>query len=353
MAYMDDVFNTSGKIPTNSDFWDQSIDKFVTSDGITSGFGRVIAEQMFKPLKSVYTPFYSRFAGKPISAGMGWTERALKVTAMKHFNPKATASDDLSFYDSKGVEKTFTQNVEGWSPISVPSELVSPEMFVERSGVATLNSMLLDNNINTYQRSIESEIQKKAISLTKNKITVDIATDGIVDVFGQLMDKASEMMSDDYRYNELSDDENQDLITRSDKVYMFVNQQYLNAYRNAKANLPSPGELINNVEIVPMVNKLVAPITTTEYNNGPDTGKTWGSTKPVAIDDPAPIAYLVGDGKITYRPVVGSYKINMTANGAGDFRNAHLIYKGAVAVRPWENAIRVNLATTETADTAQ
>ena len=346
MAYMDDVFNTSGKIPTNSDFWDQSIDKFVTSDGITSGFGRVIAEQMFKPLKSVYTPFYSRFAGKPISAGMGWTERALKVTAMKHFNPKATASDDLSFYGGKGVEKTFTQNVEGWSPISVPSELVSPEMFIEHSGVASLNSLLLDNNIQTYQRAIESEIQKKAISLTKNKIEVTIDdSNTIIDVMGQLMDKASEMMSDDYHYNELSDDENTDLVTRSDKVYLFINQSYWNAYRNAKASLPSPGELINNVEIVPMVNKLVAPITTTEFNNGPDSDKSWGDTKPVATDDPAPIAYMVGDDKITYRPVVGSYKINMTSNGAGDFRNAHLIYKGAVAVRPWENAIRVNLKT--------
>ena len=344
MAYVDTIFNTSGKIPTDSNFWNQSVDKFVTSDGITSGFGRVIGEQMFKPLKSAYTPFYSRFAGAPISAGMGWTERALKSTKMKRFKPKATAEDALGFVDSTGIEKTFTQNVAGWSPVVVPSELVSMEMFVNRNGIGSLNSMLVDNNVLTYQRAIESEIQKKAISLTKNAMEVDIATDGIVASMGAIMDKASEMMSDDYHYNELSDDENTDLITRSDKIYCFINQKYLNAYRNAKANLPSPCELVDNVEIVPMVNALAKPITTAEFTAGGDTGVTWDADdKPVAVDAPAPIAYLVASDKIVYRPVEGSYKVNMNTNGAGDFTKTHLIYKGAIAVRPWENAVRVNL----------
>ena len=344
MAYVDTIFNTSGKIPTDSNFWNQSVDKFVTSDGITSGFGRVIGEQMFKPLKSAYTPFYSRFAGAPISAGMGWTERALKSTKMKKFKPKATAEDALGFVDSTGIEKTFTQNVAGWSPVVVPSELVSMEMFVNRNGIGSLNSMLVDNNVLTYQRAIESEIQKKAISLTKNAMEVDIATDGIVASMGAIMDKASEMMSDDYHYNELTDAENTDLITRSDKIYCFINQKYLNAYRNAKANLPSPSELVDNVEIVPMVNALAKPITTAEFTAGGDTGVTWDENdKPVAVDAPAPIAYLVASDKIVYRPVEGSYKVNMNTNGAGDFVKSHLIYKGAIAVRPWENAVRVNL----------
>lgn len=344
MAYVDTIFNTSGKIPTDSNFWNQSVDKFVTSDGITSGFGRVIGEQMFKPLKSAYTPFYSRFAGAPISAGMGWTERALKSTKMKRFKPKATAEDALGFVDSTGIEKTFTQNVAGWSPVVVPSELVSMEMFVNRNGIGSLNSMLVDNNVLTYQRAIESEIQKKAISLTKNAMEVDIATDGIVASMGAIMDKASEMMSDDYHYNELSDDENTDLITRSDRIYCFINQKYLNAYRNAKANLPSPSELVDNVEIVPMVNALAKPITTAEFTAGGDTGVAWDADdKPVAVDAPAPIAYLVASDKIVYRPVEGSYKVNMNTNGAGDFVKSHLIYKGAIAVRPWENAVRVNL----------
>mgnify|MGYP006928571329 CR=1 FL=1 len=344
MAYVDTIFNTSGKIPTDSDFWNQSIDKFVTSDGITSGFGRVIGEQLFKPLKSAYTPFYSRFAGAPISAGMGWTERALKSTKMKHFKPKATAEDALGYVDSTGVEKTFTQNVAGWSPVCVPSELVSMEMFAERNGIGVLNSQLVDNNVLTYQRAIESEIEKKAVSLTKNEMEVDIATDGIIASIGAIMDKASEMMSDDAHFNELTEAENTDLITRSDKIYCFINQKYWNAYRNAKASLPSPSELVENVEVVPMVNAIAKPITTAEFNAGPDEDKSWtAGDKPVAVDKPAPIAYLVASDKIVYRPVEGSYKVNLQSNGAGDFFKSHLIYKGAIAVRPWENAVRVNL----------
>lgn len=343
MAYIDTIFNTSGKIPTTSDFWNQSMDSFVSSDGITTGFGKVIGEQMFRPLKSPFTPFYQRFAGAPISAGMGWTERALKATTMRAFKPKATADDALSFYDSAGIEKTFTQNVAGWSPCTVPSDFVSPEMFVSRNGVGMLNSLIVDNNIMTYQRAIESEIEKKAISCTKHQMDVDIATDGIVAAMGQIMDRASEMLSDDYHYNELTDTENDGITTRSDKVYLFMNQKYLNAYKNAKANLPSPSELVSNVEVVPMVNALPAPITTAEY----DTTQWDATMKPVAIGADAPIAYMVANDKIVYRPVEGSYKVNMQQNGAGDFVNTHLIYKGAIAVRPWENAVRVNLTASE------
>lgn len=344
MAFTDTVFNMSGKIPTESNFWSQSLDNFVTSEGITAGFKRVIGEQVFKPLKDVRMPFYQRFAGAPITAGSGWTERALKYSAMDHWNPKATAEDDLKFYDSDGIEKTFEINVRGTKSVSVPSLLESPEMFVNRSGVGTLNSMLVDNVIQIYQRGIESEIQKKAISLTKAEMEVDIATDGIISVMGDIMDKASEMLSDDYHYNELTADENANLITRSSKVYLFMNQAYVNAYRNAKASMPSPKELVDNVELVPMVNTLVKPITTAEFTAGPRTGVTWATgDKPVAVDKPAPIAFLCGSDKVVYRPVEGSYKVNLKENGKGDFVNEHLIYKGAIAVRPWENSIRINL----------
>ena len=168
-------------------------------------------------------------------------------------------------------------------------------------------------------------------------------TDGIVSAMGQIMDKASEMMSDDYHYNELSVQENQNLTTRSDKIYLFIEQKYLNAYRNAKASMPNPDQLVSNVEVIPMVNQLPTPITTAEWTNGVSTYGWTDADKPVAVDQPKPFAYMVGSGKIEYRPLIGSYKVNMAKNGAGDFDNIHLIYKGSVAVRPWENAIRINL----------
>lgn len=344
MVYTDNIFNEYGKIPTDSNFWNQSIDNFVSSAGFTSGFRKVLGEQVFKANKEIRTPFYSRFAGKPIDAGVGWTERALKDSGVQYWKPKATAEDALGYTDSEGIEKSFTINVQMWKRVSVPSDLASLDDFIARSGIGELNSRIVDTVTRGYQNAMESEIQKKAVSLTKNAMEVDIATDGIVESMGQIMDKATEMMSDDYHYNELTDDENENLITRSDKIFMFINQKYLNAYRNAKANLPSPNELVSNVEIIPMLNDIVKPITSEEFAGGPRSGVSWDTAdKPVAIDEPAPIAYLVGDGKIEYRPVRGSYKINEQFNGAGDFTNVHLIARGSIAVRPWENAVRVNL----------
>lgn len=344
MAYIDNIFNTSGKIPTDSNFWEQSVDNFVVGDTITSGFAQVIGEQVFKPLMSPRTPFYNKFAGRVIPSGFGWTESALYKKDASKFKPKATAEDDLKFYDSTGIQKTYTVNVQGWIPNTIPSELASVEAFLKTGSVGTLNSQLLNLVNIAYQNAIESEIEMKAINLTKNTMEVDIATDGIVNVMGQIMDKASEMMSDDYHYNELTDDENNGLITRSDKIYLFIEQKYLNAYNNAKANIINPNELVNNVEVVPMVNQLPTPLTTAQFTAESTAGQRWDAgTKPVAVDQPKPIAYMVGSDKIEYRPLMGSYKVNMSRNGAGDFENIHLIYKGSVAVRPWEDAVRINL----------
>jgi len=66
MAYTDTIFNDYGKIPTDSNFWNQSIDQFVSDSGFTSGFRRVLGEQVFKSNKEIRTPFYSRFAGNGI-----------------------------------------------------------------------------------------------------------------------------------------------------------------------------------------------------------------------------------------------------------------------------------------------
>lgn len=341
MAYIDNVFNTMGKIPTDSDFWDQDISNFVAGDTITTGFAQVIGEQVFRPLMSPRTPFYNKFAGRVLNSGVGWTESALYKKGVRKFKPKATAEDNFGFYDSEGVQKTFTLNVEGWIPNTIPSELASVEAFLKSGSVGTLNAQLVDLVNIAYQNAIESEIEKKAISCTKNEMSVDVATDGIVNVFGQIMDKASEMMSDDYHYNELTEQENNNLTTRSDKIYLFIEQKYLNAYKNAKATIPNPNELVSNVEVIPMVNQLPTPLTTAEFDAG--AGTNGWTEKPVAIDKKKPIAYMVGSGKIEYRPLMGSYKVNMATNGAGDFDNVHLIFKGSVAVRPWENAIRINL----------
>ena len=41
MTYIDTIFNTSGKIPTDSNLFEGPIEDFVTEDGITRSAGRV------------------------------------------------------------------------------------------------------------------------------------------------------------------------------------------------------------------------------------------------------------------------------------------------------------------------
>lgn len=344
MVFNDTEFNTYGKIPTSSDFWKVGADSFVSSDSITTGFSKVLGEQVFKPLGDPRTPMYNRIAGSPIAFGSGWTERALKATPVKAYKPKATAEDAMKFYDSEGIEKNFTTNVAGWVPVTVPSDLVSLDAFVARRGIGELNSLIVDNATKTYQRTLESEIEKKIVSVTKAEEEVDVSKP--VEAISSIMDIASQMMSDDVQFNELTADENSGLITRSDRVTLYINYDLWNAFRNAKSALPSPSELVNNVEVVPMLNKLPKPITTAEYTAGPGTGVTWDADdKPVAVDTDAPVALLVGNDKMVYRPVEGSYKINMVQNPAGDFYNTHLLFRGSIAVRPWENSVRILAST--------
>lgn len=341
MAYIDTVFNTSGKIATDNEFWDGPIDEFVSSEGITPGFGRVIAEQVFKPLNAPSTPFYNRITGQPLNVGQGWTERAIKKKGVKHFNPKATAQDSLGFYESSGIEKTFVNNISGWIPNSIPSDLETAEMMLENYSVGQLNSLLVDIVIDAYQQAMESNIQKYAVSMTKNKVNIDF-DDDIIEAFGKLMDLATTFMGDEVQYNELTPEENAGIYTHSNTVQVYLPKTLMNKYRNAKASLPSPGELVSNVEFIELVNDMATPITTAEWNAGRGESETiaWDS-KPVAIDEAKPYVFMTASDKFVYRPYKGTYKMGTHKNIAGDFDNVHLIWRGALAVKPWANAVRI------------
>lgn len=340
MAYIDKTFNTSGKLATDSDFWDGPVSDFVTSDGITDGFGRVIAEQVFKPLNAPTTPFYNRIVGAPLNLGQGWTERALNKRGVKHFQPKATAQDTLGFYDSSGIQKTYELNVAGWVPASMPSDLATAEMMMENYSIGQLNDRIVDTVIDAYQQAMESNIEKYVVSSIKNKMNIDF-TDPI-DGFGKLMDIAVNFLGDEIHYNELTDDENAGIYTHSTDVIVYLPKKLMNAYRNAKATLPSPNELVSNVQFVELVNDIATPITTAEWDAGRGEGSViaWDN-KPVAIDEDKPDIVMTSGSKFVYRPYRGTYRTGIQRNVAGDFENIHLLWKGAIANHPWDNGLRI------------
>lgn len=348
MVDINDVFNTSGKFPTEADFWAGSVEDFVSAGGITAGFSQVIAEQTFRPIDDPLTPFYRTFAGRPIESGMGWTERVLGKTRARKFNPKATAEDALGFYDSEGIERTFTVDYSGWLPVSLPSSLASIEQFVSRNGVGQLNSLLVDNVLASYQRAMESAIALKAISTTSKSVTLTAEESGDPQaILKKIQTLATAFRGTKTPYNELETEEQEKVYTNSRDVLVFMSQQLLDNILDSFAVLPSPDRIVRNAEIIPLVDGLPSPLTTAQFNEGVKEGAktvtTWTpATKPVAIDQPAPLVWMCARDRVEYRPLMGSYRVNLQRNGAGDFDNEHLVWSGAIAIRPWENAVRIN-----------
>ena len=343
--YNDDFFNMSGKFPTMEDFWQPFASTFVSANGITNGFSQVLGEQVFKPIQPVMTPFYDKFAGRPLPKGQAWMERALYKNLSRHLKPKATANDDLDFEDSTGVEFTYNIDVEGWIKATIPSGIMTVREMLEAGDVAGLNSLLVDNVLKTYQRDMEAMMGLKIVSNIKDDVSgLDFTNDG-VGAWKKINEYSIKMKGLANHYNNLTATQNQYIDCRSEKVYCFIDAITFENMVSDFAVLPSPDYINKNCEFIPMVDGLPTPITTAEYTagGGTDAGGTtisW-STPPIAIDEAKPDAILVSDKFCEYRPLINSYRINLSKNGAGDFENEHLLWAGAIGIRPWENAIRL------------
>lgn len=341
MVFTDVQFNTSGKIPTNANFWKQSVDQFVTSTGFTSKFSKVIAEQYFLSLQSPKTPWYNNFTGRPLNTGAGFTERIMEQKVGDHFNPKATASDALSFYDNTGIEKTFEIDVQGWRHDSLPSDLMTMEEFVDGGDISRLNDMIYQIQAIGYQMDMDSMIAKKAVSCSTGKVEVDGITD-MTKLYEAIRDTATDMMCRGVTgFNELTEDENANIDISAERVLAFMPIKLWNQLRSSRASLPSPDELIDNVTVIPVYDTaLPTPLTTAQWGVKPSTNVTWVD-KPANIDGATPVVFLADPRKFEYRPVRGTYKVNLNMNGAGDFTNAHMVYRGCCAVKPWYNACSI------------
>lgn len=344
---IDGVFNTSGKIPTDSHFWNQNSDVFMTAEGITAGFSKVLGEQVYLAPKTPQTAFYSAFAGKPLKAGSAWMERAIAKTVAKKFKPKATANDDLAFYDSEGIQKTFEFDYAGWRPVTLPSDFETMLMNVEEGGIGQLNSTLVDNVYTDYLRDMESATQKKVISTTKSAETIEYQS--AMDIFMGIQEISADMQGSEKHFNELTNTENGKIYTNSEKVLCFIPLKTYNYMMTARSNLPSPDQIITNVEFIPTADSLATPITKTEFEAGVTAGTWSSSAKPFSATKTGkdvlakPDIYMCSAKKCEIRPAIGSYKVNLTKNGAGDFTNQHLLWKCAIGVKPWENGVRIYL----------
>lgn len=344
MVDYDTTFNTSGKFPTDAGFFKAYESDFVSKEGILDGFKTVLGEQVFRPLGEVRTPMYNRFAGRPLPLGSAWKERAIAKNTSRHLKPKATAEDDLGYADSEGIEATYPLDVKGWIKTSLPSDLQSIQMMLRDYNVGMLNDLLVENVLKTYQADMESAIGKKVVSNIKNDTDIDF-TDGVA-AFKTINKLAIQMMGEKVHYNDLTSAQNLKIRTASSKVLCFIDAQVYEDMISSFSALPSPEYINKYVEFIPMMDGCPTPITSAEFaaGTGEDAGGTsitWVGT-PVAINEPQPVAMLMSADAVEYRPLIGSYRINMSKNGAGDFTNEHLLWEGSIKVSPFENMLRIN-----------
>lgn len=340
----DTTFNTSGKFPTDAGFFKAFQTDFVSKEGILDGFKTVLGEQVFRPLGEVRTPMYNRFAGRPLPLGEAWKERAICKNTSRHGKPKATAEDDLGFADSSGIEATYPLDVNGWIKTSIPSDLQTIQLMLREYNVGRLNDLLVENVLKTYQADMESAIGKKVVSNITDDTDIDF-TDGVA-AYKAINKLGIQMMGESVHYNALTDAQNLTVRTAARKVLCFIDAQVYEDMISSFSSLPSPEYINKYVEYIPMMDGCPTPLTTAEYNAG--TGEDAGGTtiewsgKPVAIDEPKPVAMLMSADAVEYRPLIGSYRINMSKNGAGDFTNEHLLWAGSIKVSPFENMLRIN-----------
>ena len=377
MVFNDAMWGTIGKIPADSDFFagNLAIDDIMDGQGFTMQFSKVLGEQVFKVTEPSEHPFTARLTGRPIRAGAGWLERLCKrmgAGALPGEGTPAksgifkrggasgdvkdiTADDDLRYYDSEGKEFAYqSENVKGWIPVTLPSNLDIYDMFSQEGGLGELNGILVDNVKQGYDNALESEIQKHAVNLCPAFENVGAISGK--DLFTKIRDYVSKMRSDDYAFNQYAiagssfatEDANfnTNFEHKAKDVVIFMNRIVYNAMMDDFATYPSP-DYIKEVgaEFVLMDNSMVTPYATVEAMQADgftDFGNLVPATDMPMIGKTAPQIMIMDRRFCEYRPIIDSYRINISKNGAGDFTNEHLHFKGGLNVKPWASCVALS-----------
>lgn len=380
--FNDAQWGTIGKIPADSDFFAGGLDisDIMDGQGFTMEFSKVLGEQVFKLTEPSEHPFTARLTGKPIRVGAGWLERlckrmgagAMPTTdsggnivpaksgAFKRGGTNGTvkeidADDDLRYYDSEGKEFAYqSENVKGWIPLTLPSNLDIYDMFSQEGGLGELNGILVDNVKQGYDNILEAEIQKHAINLCPYVENVGYISGK--DLFTKIRDYVSKMRSDDYAFNQYAiagssfatDDAyfNDNYEHKAKDVVIFMNRMVYNAMMDDFATYPSP-EYIKEVgaEFVLMDNSMVTPYADASAmatDGFTDYGGMTAATDMPMLGEDAPQILIMDRRFCEYRPIIDSYRINISKNGAGDFTNEHMHFKGGLNVKPWASCVALN-----------
>ena len=339
---VDDSF-IAGIKTANSNFWVSNADKFVTSAGITAGFSRELGESMFAPQKSIRTPFYNTFTGRPLKSGAAWKERIMAVPTTARYNPKATAQQAFGFYDSEGLEAVHACHYQGWIPLTVPSDLELSELVQSPAKIGDFANYIYENGSKAVQMDINALIGKKLVSCVEHTDTID--TTDFEAFRKKIRDVAATMRTNKGTYVSSAVDPDK-YITSANEVIVLMEEITYNDMVSDLATYPSPDKIVQGATIIP-IPEMPTPITSAEYTAGVTSNGWDADATPANIGEDKPTVMILSKDYIEWRPYMQESKVNLNANGAGDFTNAHILFKGSIGIRPWENAL---VLTAEPAD---
>ena len=339
---IDDAF-IAGIKTANANFWESNAEKFVTSAGITAGFSRELGESLFAPLKSIRTPFYNIFSGRPLKYGAAWKERILAMPSTERYNPKATAQQAFGFYNSEGLEAVHANHYQGWIPLTVPSDLELSELVQSPAKIGEFANYIYDNGSRAVQMDIDALIGKKLVSCVEHTDTIDTSD---FKVFRKkIRDVAAAMRTNQGDYVSSTVDPDK-FLTSANEVIVLMEEITYNDMVSDLAVYPSPDKIVQGATIIP-IPEMPTPITSAEYTTGVTSNGWDEDVTPANIGEAKPDVMILSKDYIEWRPYIQESKVNLNANGAGDFTNAHILFKGSIGIRPWENAVAL---TAEPAD---
>ena len=220
--------------------------------------------------------------------------------------------------------------------MSASSDLVLRELLIP-GNAGQINDYLVDGLTKDVQGELEAMAGVNLVSSIQHEIdNADLSTP---DKIRKLInDTAIAMKTDATHYSRMALD-----TEYADEVVVLMDAAKARDLSNSEAILPDAARLNVEARIIPIYGGLPTPITTTQFNAGrgqSGTAYETGST-PVAIDKAKPDMIIMDSKYFEIRPYIDEWKMTSSYNGAGDFRNYHCLYKGAMGFKPWKNAVRI------------
>lgn len=336
---IDDEFMMAIKA-MNANFWETHATELVNSVGITPAYSKLLSEEMMVPIKDYDVSFYDKFNGPALNVGSGWIERMLALPGTKRYNPKATAQDAFGYNESEGFQALYETHYQGWIPLSVPSNLALGEMVTKPENLGKFSEYILGNGRIALQMDINAMIGKKLVSTIEHDEPIDTTDFDLVRT--TIRGLVADIRTNKGLYVNSAVDPDK-YLTAARKAVVIIEEKSYNEMISDLATFPSPDKLVNNAEFM-VIPEMPTALTTAELTAGVTSNGWKLDAGPANLDGGKPFAIVTSMDRIAFRPYQGESKINSNANGAGDFTNFHILAKGCIGIRPWENCVAITTA---------